>query len=170
MHRDVSSSLLEPTECMETAEEQRVHSPPASLVPRLHMLYAKPLPHNNPLLPPAALEDNSACKTVVLQTFLFQGPTSLVCIRPQTFALLLTVHRSIWLRLYTVRDTNLNPFGSYLSVLLFGWGTLLRTPWGSLDLSLRNTAVRSLRTQNHWCRHLPISCTVACLKLQLSAN
>ncbi|KAM4607884.1 mini-chromosome maintenance complex-binding protein [Polymixia lowei] len=58
--KDASSLLLDPAECMETAEEQRVHSPPASLVPRLHMLYAKPLPHNNPLLPSAALEDNGA--------------------------------------------------------------------------------------------------------------
>lgn len=58
--KDASSSLLDPTECMETAEEQRVHCPPASLVPRLHMLYARPLPHNNPLLPSATLEDNSA--------------------------------------------------------------------------------------------------------------
>ncbi|KAM6923248.1 mini-chromosome maintenance complex-binding protein [Lycodopsis pacificus] len=58
--KDASSSLLDPADGMETAEEQRVHSPPASLVPRLHMLYAKPLPHNNPLLPAAALEDNSA--------------------------------------------------------------------------------------------------------------
>ncbi|XP_041866407.1 mini-chromosome maintenance complex-binding protein isoform X2 [Melanotaenia boesemani] len=57
--KDASSSLLDPTECMETAEEQRVHSPPASLVPRLHMLYAKPLPHNNPLLPCATLDDNN---------------------------------------------------------------------------------------------------------------
>ncbi|KAF3842359.1 hypothetical protein F7725_024310 [Dissostichus mawsoni] len=57
--KDVSSSFLDPTDSMETAEEQRVHCPPASLVPRLHMLYAKPLPHNNPLLP-ATLEDNSA--------------------------------------------------------------------------------------------------------------
>ncbi|KAG7229943.1 hypothetical protein INR49_009663 [Caranx melampygus] len=55
-----ASSLLDPTESMETAEEQRVHSPPASLVPRLHMLYAKPLPYNNPLLPSVTLEDNSA--------------------------------------------------------------------------------------------------------------
>ncbi|XP_042357598.1 mini-chromosome maintenance complex-binding protein [Plectropomus leopardus] len=58
--KDVSSALLDPAECMETAEEQRVHSPPASLVPRLHMLYARPMPHNNPLLPSATLEDNSA--------------------------------------------------------------------------------------------------------------
>ncbi|XP_010791733.1 mini-chromosome maintenance complex-binding protein [Notothenia coriiceps] len=57
--KDVSSSFLDPADSMETAEEQRVHCPPASLVPRLHMLYAKPLPHNNPLLPPT-LEDNSA--------------------------------------------------------------------------------------------------------------
>lgn len=57
---DASSSLLDPTESMETAEEQRVHSPPASLVPRLHMLHARLLPHNNPLLPLATLEDNSA--------------------------------------------------------------------------------------------------------------
>ncbi|XP_067382817.1 mini-chromosome maintenance complex-binding protein [Channa argus] len=58
--KDTSSSLLDPTECMETAEEQRVHSPPASLVPRLHMIYATSLTHNNPLLPSATLEDNSA--------------------------------------------------------------------------------------------------------------
>uniref|UniRef100_A0A672NVU6 Mini-chromosome maintenance complex-binding protein n=1 Tax=Sinocyclocheilus grahami TaxID=75366 RepID=A0A672NVU6_SINGR len=49
-----ASSLLDPTEGMETVEEQKVHSPPASLVPRLHMLYAQPLVHNNPLLPSSA--------------------------------------------------------------------------------------------------------------------
>uniref|UniRef100_A0A8C1XKD9 Mini-chromosome maintenance complex-binding protein n=1 Tax=Cyprinus carpio TaxID=7962 RepID=A0A8C1XKD9_CYPCA len=53
-----ASSLLDPTEGMETVEEQRVHSPPASLVPRLHMLYAQPLVHNNPLLPSSVLENN----------------------------------------------------------------------------------------------------------------
>uniref|UniRef100_A0A665TF97 Mini-chromosome maintenance complex-binding protein n=1 Tax=Echeneis naucrates TaxID=173247 RepID=A0A665TF97_ECHNA len=58
--KDASSSFLDPSESMETAEEQRVHSPPASLVPRLHMLYAKMLRHNNPLLPSVPLEDNSA--------------------------------------------------------------------------------------------------------------
>ncbi|XP_055358191.1 mini-chromosome maintenance complex-binding protein [Betta splendens] len=58
--KDASSCVLDPAECMETAEEQRVHSPPASLVPRLHMICAKSLPHNNPLLPSATLEDNSA--------------------------------------------------------------------------------------------------------------
>ncbi|CAL8358002.1 unnamed protein product [Boreogadus saida] len=58
---DTSSSLiLDPAECMETAEELRVHSPPASLVPRLHLIHTQRLTHNNPLLPPAALEDSAA--------------------------------------------------------------------------------------------------------------
>uniref|UniRef100_A0A1A8JLG5 Mini-chromosome maintenance complex-binding protein n=1 Tax=Nothobranchius kuhntae TaxID=321403 RepID=A0A1A8JLG5_NOTKU len=57
---DEKDDLIDPTECMETAEEQRVRSPPASLVPRLHVLYAKPLSHNNPLLPCTRLEDNGA--------------------------------------------------------------------------------------------------------------
>lgn len=57
--KDSSSLLLDPAEIMETAEEQRAHSPPASLVPRLHMVYAKRLHHNNPLLPSAPLEDHS---------------------------------------------------------------------------------------------------------------
>uniref|UniRef100_A0A6Q2XSQ8 Mini-chromosome maintenance complex-binding protein n=1 Tax=Esox lucius TaxID=8010 RepID=A0A6Q2XSQ8_ESOLU len=48
--KDPSASLLDPTESMETPEEQRAHDPPASLVPRLHMLHARPLQHNNPLL------------------------------------------------------------------------------------------------------------------------
>ncbi|XP_034538188.1 mini-chromosome maintenance complex-binding protein [Notolabrus celidotus] len=56
---EASSSILDPAESAETAEEQKVHSPPASLVPRLHMLYTKRLPNNNPLLPSARLEDNS---------------------------------------------------------------------------------------------------------------
>ncbi|MBN3295848.1 MCMBP protein, partial [Amia calva] len=46
-----SASLLDPMDCTETAEEQRVHSPPASLVPRLHVVLAHKLDHNNPLLP-----------------------------------------------------------------------------------------------------------------------
>uniref|UniRef100_A0A8B9GYX5 Mini-chromosome maintenance complex-binding protein n=1 Tax=Astyanax mexicanus TaxID=7994 RepID=A0A8B9GYX5_ASTMX len=55
-----ASSMLDPTESMETVEEQRAHSPPASLVPRIHMLYAQPLQHNNPLLPSAVSEDKAA--------------------------------------------------------------------------------------------------------------
>ncbi|XP_008320334.1 mini-chromosome maintenance complex-binding protein isoform X2 [Cynoglossus semilaevis] len=58
--KEASSGVLDPTESMETAEEQRVHSPPASLVPRLHMLYAAPLQHNNPLLPVISSADDSA--------------------------------------------------------------------------------------------------------------
>ncbi|KAI5625070.1 mini-chromosome maintenance complex-binding protein, partial [Silurus asotus] len=54
-----ASSFLDPTESMETVEEQRAHSPPTSLVPRLHMLYAEPLQHNNPLLPSVS-EDKGA--------------------------------------------------------------------------------------------------------------
>ncbi|GAA6111138.1 mini-chromosome maintenance complex-binding protein isoform X2 [Tachysurus ichikawai] len=55
-----ASSFLDPTESMESVEEQRAHSPPTSLVPRLHMLYAEPLKHNNPLLPSAVSEDKGA--------------------------------------------------------------------------------------------------------------
>ncbi|NP_001135159.1 mini-chromosome maintenance complex-binding protein [Salmo salar] len=58
--KDPSSLLLNPSESMESPEEQRAHDPPASLVPRLHMLYARPLQHNNPLLPSAPTEDHSA--------------------------------------------------------------------------------------------------------------
>lgn len=44
-------SILDPTECMDTMEEQRVHSPPPSLVPRLHAIVTRKLQHVNPLLP-----------------------------------------------------------------------------------------------------------------------
>ncbi|KAM6998067.1 mini-chromosome maintenance complex-binding protein [Tautogolabrus adspersus] len=65
-NKDATSSLLDPAEFMEMAEEQRVHSPPTSLVPRLHMLYAKQLPNNNPLLPSATLENNSSFLSTTL--------------------------------------------------------------------------------------------------------
>ncbi|KAM3606118.1 uncharacterized protein V6R79_010844 [Siganus canaliculatus] len=58
--KDGPSALLDPTDSMETAEEQRVHSPPASLVPRLHVLHTRRLPHNNPLLPSTTLDNTSA--------------------------------------------------------------------------------------------------------------
>ncbi|KAL0964232.1 hypothetical protein UPYG_G00321140 [Umbra pygmaea] len=58
--KETSALLLDPTETMETPEEQRAHDPPASLVPRLHMLYARPLKHNNPLLPCGSTEEQSA--------------------------------------------------------------------------------------------------------------
>ncbi|XP_062927995.1 mini-chromosome maintenance complex-binding protein [Mobula hypostoma] len=44
-------SLLDPAECMDTMEEQRVHSPPPSLVPRLHAIVTRKLQHVNPFLP-----------------------------------------------------------------------------------------------------------------------
>ncbi|XP_022355129.1 mini-chromosome maintenance complex-binding protein isoform X1 [Enhydra lutris kenyoni] len=60
-----ASSLLDPMECTDTAEEQRVHSPPASLVPRIHVVLAQKLQHINPLLP-ACLnkEESKTCKFV----------------------------------------------------------------------------------------------------------
>uniref|UniRef100_A0A2K5MDW4 Mini-chromosome maintenance complex-binding protein n=1 Tax=Cercocebus atys TaxID=9531 RepID=A0A2K5MDW4_CERAT len=60
-----ASALLDPMECTDTAEEQRVHSPPASLVPRIHVILAQKLQHINPLLP-ACLnkEESKTCKFV----------------------------------------------------------------------------------------------------------
>ncbi|XP_069045216.1 mini-chromosome maintenance complex-binding protein [Lepisosteus oculatus] len=52
--RDGSSSFLDTMDCTESAEEQKVRSPPASLVPRLHVLLVHKLEHNNPLLPQLA--------------------------------------------------------------------------------------------------------------------
>ncbi|NWQ61449.1 MCMBP protein, partial [Neopipo cinnamomea] len=52
-------SALDPMECMDTAEEQRVHSPPASLVPRIHVILAQKLQHINPLLPACLKEEES---------------------------------------------------------------------------------------------------------------
>uniref|UniRef100_A0A8D0L2R4 Mini-chromosome maintenance complex-binding protein n=1 Tax=Sphenodon punctatus TaxID=8508 RepID=A0A8D0L2R4_SPHPU len=57
--RENSSSPLAPVECMETVEEQRVHSPPASLVPRIHVILAQKLQHINPLLPACLSEQES---------------------------------------------------------------------------------------------------------------
>ncbi|KAK2493804.1 hypothetical protein MC885_001160 [Smutsia gigantea] len=60
-----ASSLLDPMECTDTAEEQRVHSPPASLVPRIHVILAQKLQHINPLLPACLGKGESgACKLV----------------------------------------------------------------------------------------------------------
>ncbi|KAG7279832.1 hypothetical protein CRUP_013742 [Coryphaenoides rupestris] len=65
--KDQCTSLHpDPTESMETVEELRVHSPPASLVPRLHLLHAQRLAHSNPLLPPAGLEDSTASRASTL--------------------------------------------------------------------------------------------------------
>lgn len=69
--KDASSALLDPMEGVESAEEQRAHCPPASLVPRLHMLHARrPPPHHDPLLlycaPPAPDE---AARAELLEYF-----------------------------------------------------------------------------------------------------
>lgn len=56
---------LDPWDSMETMEEQRVHCPPASLVPRLHVLHVQPLLHNNPLLPREVLEDSTFLVSVL---------------------------------------------------------------------------------------------------------
>ncbi|KAM9232935.1 mini-chromosome maintenance complex-binding protein [Leptosomus discolor] len=53
------SSALDPMESMDTAEEQRVRSPPASLVPRIHVILAQKLQHINPLLPACLNEEES---------------------------------------------------------------------------------------------------------------
>ncbi|XP_069608764.1 mini-chromosome maintenance complex-binding protein isoform X1 [Ranitomeya imitator] len=47
---DLVSSLLNPAVCMDTQEEQRSHSPPTSLVPRIHAILIRKLPHTNPLI------------------------------------------------------------------------------------------------------------------------
>lgn len=63
LSRRDASSLLDPMECTDTAEEQRVHSPPASLVPRIHVVLAQKLQHINPLLPACLNKDDSKpCK------------------------------------------------------------------------------------------------------------
>ncbi|KAG8517368.1 Mini-chromosome maintenance complex-binding protein, partial [Galemys pyrenaicus] len=54
-----ASLLLDPMECADTAEEQRVHSPPASLVPRIHVVLAQKLQHINPLLPACLNKEES---------------------------------------------------------------------------------------------------------------
>lgn len=62
LHRD-ASALLDPMECSDMAEEQRVHSPPASLVPRIHVILAQKLQHINPLLPTCLnKEESRTCK------------------------------------------------------------------------------------------------------------
>ncbi|NXE84781.1 MCMBP protein, partial [Cochlearius cochlearius] len=65
------SSALDPMECMDTAEEQRVHSPPASLVPRIHVILAQKLQHINPLLPACLNEEESKTCEYLHLTSLF---------------------------------------------------------------------------------------------------
>ncbi|NXV18569.1 MCMBP protein, partial [Cepphus grylle] len=65
------SSALDPMECMDMAEEQRVHSPPASLVPRIHVILAQKLQHINPLLPACLNEEESKTCEYLNLTSLF---------------------------------------------------------------------------------------------------
>ncbi|XP_077206047.1 mini-chromosome maintenance complex-binding protein isoform X1 [Paroedura picta] len=57
--RENSSSPVDSMDSMDTVEEQRVHSPPASLVPRIHVILAQKLQHINPLLPACLNEEES---------------------------------------------------------------------------------------------------------------
>ncbi|NXE17576.1 MCMBP protein, partial [Ardeotis kori] len=65
------NSALDPMECMDAAEEQRVHSPPASLVPRIHVILAQKLQHINPLLPACLNEEESKTCEYLNLTSLF---------------------------------------------------------------------------------------------------
>ncbi|XP_077113998.1 mini-chromosome maintenance complex-binding protein isoform X2 [Ranitomeya variabilis] len=59
---DMVSSLLNPAVCMDTQEEQRSHSPPTSLVPRIHAILIRKLPHTNPVIPSSMGEtEESKC-------------------------------------------------------------------------------------------------------------
>uniref|UniRef100_A0A8C5RAN8 Mini-chromosome maintenance complex-binding protein n=1 Tax=Leptobrachium leishanense TaxID=445787 RepID=A0A8C5RAN8_9ANUR len=53
---DSASVVMDPLDGMDTAEERRVHSPPTSLVPRIHAIVIRRLDHNNPLMPPGLQE------------------------------------------------------------------------------------------------------------------
>ncbi|XP_029466389.1 mini-chromosome maintenance complex-binding protein isoform X2 [Rhinatrema bivittatum] len=55
--RESMPPLLGAMDCADAIEEQRVHSPPASLVPRIHVLLMHKLQHINPLLPSSLQEE-----------------------------------------------------------------------------------------------------------------
>ncbi|XP_071985601.1 mini-chromosome maintenance complex-binding protein [Engystomops pustulosus] len=62
--RDPMSSLLDPADMAETLEEQRAHSPPTSLVPRIHAIVIQKLPHTNPLIPSSVCESEASKQSV----------------------------------------------------------------------------------------------------------
>uniref|UniRef100_H3AJW8 Mini-chromosome maintenance complex-binding protein n=1 Tax=Latimeria chalumnae TaxID=7897 RepID=H3AJW8_LATCH len=70
--RNNSSSILDPMESMDTAEELRVHSPPASLVPRLHVILANKLQHINPLVPASLQDEESKSCNFFVSSFLLE--------------------------------------------------------------------------------------------------
>ncbi|XP_056408418.1 LOW QUALITY PROTEIN: mini-chromosome maintenance complex-binding protein [Hyla sarda] len=75
--RDPMSSLLDPADCADTLEEQRAHSPPTSLVPRIHAIVIQKLPHNNPLLP------SSVCETEESKECVSNFMSELPCMRTE---------------------------------------------------------------------------------------
>ncbi|KAM9324606.1 mini-chromosome maintenance complex-binding protein [Gastrophryne carolinensis] len=54
------STWLDPMDSMDTLEEQQVHSPPTSLVPRIHAIIAQKLHHINPLIPSSICETSES--------------------------------------------------------------------------------------------------------------
>lgn len=70
---------IDPMECTDTAEEQRVHSPPASLVPRIHVVLAQKLQHINPLLPACLNKEES--KTCKCKCWSLLTQTATPCVR-----------------------------------------------------------------------------------------
>ncbi|XP_040217398.1 mini-chromosome maintenance complex-binding protein isoform X1 [Rana temporaria] len=58
--RDPLSACFDPADSMDTLEEQRVHSPPTSLVPRIHAIIVQKLHHNNPLIPSSVCETDES--------------------------------------------------------------------------------------------------------------
>ncbi|XP_030058469.1 mini-chromosome maintenance complex-binding protein isoform X1 [Microcaecilia unicolor] len=55
--RENTSPFLDAMDCADSIEEQRVHSPPASLVPRIHVLLIHKLQQINPLIPSSLQEE-----------------------------------------------------------------------------------------------------------------
>ncbi|XP_039599622.1 mini-chromosome maintenance complex-binding protein isoform X1 [Polypterus senegalus] len=76
-HRDDALSM----DPMEADEEQRVHSPPASLVPRLHAILAHKLKHVNPLVPASLCTEDG-------KGFVSNFLTDLVTVRAELLGLL----------------------------------------------------------------------------------
>ncbi|XP_075703860.1 mini-chromosome maintenance complex-binding protein isoform X2 [Rhinoderma darwinii] len=62
--RDPMSSLLDPEDGADTLEERRAHSPPTSLVPRIHAIVIHRLPHTNPLIPSSVCETEESKQCV----------------------------------------------------------------------------------------------------------
>ncbi|XP_069823845.1 mini-chromosome maintenance complex-binding protein [Dendropsophus ebraccatus] len=75
--RDLVSSLLDPADCADALEEQRAHSPPTSLVPRIHAIVIEKLLHVNPLIP------SSLCETVESKQTLSSLMSQLLCVRTE---------------------------------------------------------------------------------------